>query len=121
MPDGKVAAQPRLIGPGVPLQIEPERNPVEFRIPVELDPITQSVTRFVVLSDSPQPLSLEPGVSPYWIDLAQILGQMHGYNDAVIAARRARAAARTPQEQDRADAVIGMLEGMRTGTGQLQP
>jgi tetratricopeptide (TPR) repeat protein len=73
------------------------------------------------LSLAKKAVSLEPGVSPYWVGLAQILGQMHSYNDAMIAARRARAAARTPEEQDRADAVMGILEGMRTGTGQLQP
>jgi predicted Zn-dependent protease len=73
------------------------------------------------LSLAKKAVSLEPGVSPHWVGLARILGEMHSYDDAMIAARRARAAARTPEEQDRPDSVIGILEGMRTGTGQLQP
>jgi tetratricopeptide (TPR) repeat protein len=65
------------------------------------------------LSLAKKAISLEPGTSAYWIDLAQVLGQMHRYDDAKIAALHARANSIGPEQQARADTVLTVLQSVQ--------
>ncbi len=66
------------------------------------------------LSLAKKAISLEPGTSTYWIDLAQVLGQMHRYDDAKIAALQARANSIGPEQQARADTVLTVLQTVQS-------
>jgi Flp pilus assembly protein TadD len=65
------------------------------------------------LSFAQKALSLEPANASYQLALAQVLARMEEFDQARIAALRAQAWARQPEEKEQAQAFLGYLEQAR--------